>query len=102
MATFCLSGICNVLKPVEFKWSEIGIQLGIPNCKLKVFKKEDDPLTEAINYWLKGNVEGAKLCWKAIATALESPHVGEQGIAEEVKKKFCKEEITQEDEGELK
>ena len=64
----------------------IGVQLGIPKNKLKEFKKEDDPLSEVVDYWLSGNVTESvvPISWKSVVAALKSGHVGEPGLAEEI------------------
>lgn len=81
--------ICNALEPVKFKWFKLGVQCGIAYHKLKEFSKEEDPLTAIIDYCLKGNVENVPLCWEAIVTALESPQVGEPGVARDIQQKYC-------------
>ncbi len=74
---------------VKHKLVQISVQLGIPLNKIKEFKKEDDPLSEVIDYWLKGNVKGVPLTWKSIVKALESTHVDEEALAERIKKTYC-------------
>ena len=79
--------ICAELKGVTYKWSKIGVQLSIPYYKLKEFKKEDDPLAAAVDYWLNGNVEGVPVSWRSIVEALKSS--GETGLAKRIEKKYC-------------
>ena len=62
-------------------WFKIGIQLNIPYHKLKEFENEHNPLEEAINYFLNGNVKGVALSWDSIVEALKSEHVGEPALA---------------------
>lgn len=82
--------VCDELSEVVYKWKRIGLQLGIPHHKLMEFKKDDDPLIRAINFWLKGNVEDVETSWKSIVAALNSSHVGEAGLARRLNKKYCK------------
>ena len=84
--------ICSELGVVSYKWYQIGVQLGIPHHKLMEFRKGEDPLAAAIDYWLNGNVEGVSISWSSIVTALKSSHVGESGLANRIKKKHCLED----------
>lgn len=81
--------VCDELSGVDYKWLKIGVQLGIPRSMLMIFKREDDPLVAAIDYWLNGNVEDVPLSWKSVVTALNSKHVGEPGLAKKISKKYC-------------
>ena len=69
----------------------IGVQLGIPHHVLKKFEKKDDPLAEAVNYWLMGNAKesGVPISWKSIVAVLKDHTVEETGIAEEITRKYC-------------
>lgn len=75
---------------VKTKFIEIGVQLGIPHYKLLEFKKEDDPLSATLNYWLKGNVikPVVPISWRSIVKALQSKYVGEPGLAEQIHQKY--------------
>ena len=88
--------VCNALGSVKTKSLEIGLQLGIPRSKLMEFKKEDDPLSAVVDYWLQGNVlePAIPVCWKSIVEALNSEYVGELALAEKISKKHCQEEDT--------
>ena len=81
--------ICNELSIVKHKIFHIGVQLGVPRYKMKEFKKEDDPLSATIEYWLDGNVEDASLTWQSVVDALRSEHVGEIGRADAIYEKYC-------------
>ena len=81
--------ICNELGTVQHKIFRIGVQLGVPPYKMKEFKKEDDPLSATIAYWLGGNVKDASLTWQSVVDALRSKHVGEIGLADEINEKYC-------------
>ena len=87
--------ICNVLGSIKSKWLVIGVQLGIPRNKLEEFKKEDDPLSAVIDYWLKRNVRESvvPISWQSIVAALKSVYVDESGLADEINKKYCQEEV---------
>ncbi len=91
-----MRSICNALASIKIKWYELGIQLGIPRNKLLEFKKEDDPLSAVVDYWLRGNVTESvdPISWKSIVAALKSEYVGEPGLAEQISKKYCQEEDT--------
>ena len=86
-----LRTICNLLGSVKSKWFEIGIQLGIPRHKLVEFRKEDDPLSAAIDYWLKGNVLDSvvPISWASIVAALKSEHVDETAVADRINSEYC-------------
>ncbi len=91
LAGLDLKSICNALGSIKTKWHLIGIQLGIPRCKLLEFKKEEDPLSAVVDYWLQGNVTESvsPISWKSILAALKSEYVGEPGLAEQLSKKYC-------------
>ena len=56
------------------------------------FRKEEDSLSAAIDYCLRGNGEGAPLSWASVVKALQSSHVGETGLAKRIKNKYCQNE----------
>ena len=76
---------------MRHKWFQIGIQLGIPHHILRQFSNENDPLSAALDYWLKGNVVESNL-WKSIVAALESTFVDEPLFANEISRKYCQDE----------
>ena len=47
----------NELAIIEYKWHTIATQWGILQHKIKKLRDDEDPLTNAIDYWLKGNVQ---------------------------------------------
>ena len=75
--------------------------MGIPHHVLKKFEKENDPLAAAVNYWLKGNAKesGVPLSWKSIVAALKDDSVGEAGIANEISKKYCQPQDSEDKKG---
>lgn len=90
LADLTLKTICSELGTVSHKWMKIGIQLGIPHHVLKQFEDDSDPLSSAVNYWLKGNAESSvPISWKSIVAALKDSTVEEGGLAEKLSKKYC-------------
>lgn len=78
------------LERIRWKWHQFGVQMGVPDHKLKEFQKQDDPLAAAIVFWLNGNVEGVPLTWSSIQTALGN--VNERKLADHIKAKYCQQE----------
>lgn len=85
-ASLDLKTVCKELTTVEYRWYDIGIQLGVPIHKLKLFETQRG-LSEIVDYWLRGNIEDASISWDFIATTLKS--VDESGLAKEICKKYC-------------
>ena len=83
-----LSTLCHELDVVGLKWFMIGIHLGVPYNKLKVFEKEEYPLAAVLDYCLRGNVKDP-LTWRSIINTLKSDSVGENGLAETLDQKYC-------------
>ena len=79
---------------MKHKSHKIGVMLGLPQHKLLEFQN-GDPLPAIVDFWLCGNVEGAEVSWKAIATALASDFVGELALAKEIRQNFCQVEESQ-------
>ncbi len=97
LADFDLRTICSELSSIKTtKWFEVGIQLGIPRNKLLEFKEDRDPLSAVVDYYLKENVLDSTdtVSWQSIVNALESDYVGEPGLAEKIRKKYCPGEDT--------
>ena len=84
-----LRTVCNELSQVEDKAYKIGIQLGIPRSKMLIFKKEDDLLSAAIDYWLRGNVPDVPPTWESLVAALHSKQVGETGLSKAIAITYC-------------
>ena len=82
-----MSTICKELATVKYKWFKVGIHFFVPYYKLKEFEKEDDPFTAVVNYCLEGNV--AAFSWKVIVSALAADDIGESGLAETIRMKYC-------------
>ncbi len=60
------------MKTVQYRWFDIGIQLGIPHYKLKEFEKEDNSFAATIDYWLNGNIPDAFVTWEYLVAVLKS------------------------------
>ena len=84
-AAWNLKTICNELADVKYKWSRIGVNLGIPFCKLEEFKEHRDPFLCIINYMLT-NVD--TFSWKSIVDALKSRDVDEPLLAKSIAEKY--------------
>ena len=50
------------------------------------FKKEDEPLREIIDYWLKGNINDKPVTWQTIITTLRD--IEEPKLADKIKAKY--------------
>ena len=84
-----LKTVCDELSSVEHKSNKIGVMLGLPQHKLQEFQKGGNPLPVIADFWLRGNVEGAEVSWKSVATALASDFVGERALAKKISRKYC-------------
>ena len=85
-----LRTITSELGSVMAKWYSIGIQLGVDQAKLKEFeinyRAADRCFTEVISFWLNGNTPVA-VSWKSLVEILESPFIGEKGLAMRLREK---------------
>jgi hypothetical protein len=72
------------------KYYSIGIQLGVPEAKIKEIEMNygtaDRRFSEVIKFWLRGNTPVA-VSWKSLIEVLESPFVGEKGLARRLRVK---------------
>ena len=93
-----LRTVCNELEVVKHRAYEIGIQLNIPNSKLLQFKQDGNLLVSAVDHWLSGKIPNVSISWSSVVEALESKQVGETGLAEVIRKKYCDQEA-EDDEG---
>ena len=82
-----LRNVCRELSPVRWRSYQLGIHLGIPDHKLKLFQKEDDPLATSIDYWMRENVDDVPVSWLSIETALRNMKEGR--LADHIKKNYC-------------
>ena len=74
------------------KWHNLGIMLEIDNGKLSKVKLDNagnsnDSLREMLNIWLK-KVD-PKPSWSSMAEALDDDIVGEESLAEHIRKTYC-------------
>ena len=74
------------------KWHNLGIMLEIDNGKLSKVKLDNagnsnDCLREMLNIWLK-KVD-PKPSWSSMAEALDDDIVGEESLAEHIRKTYC-------------
>ena len=72
------------------KWYHIGVQLGIDEAKLEEiennYQTADRRFSEVIKFWLRGNASAA-VSWESLIEVLESPFVGEKGLAMRLREK---------------
>ena len=85
-----MRNLTNELVSVMAKWYYIGVQLGVDGAKLKEiennYQTTDRRFSEVIKFWLRGNASAA-VSWKSLVEVLESPIVGEKGLAMRLRKK---------------
>ena len=81
-----LKTLCNELEKVKHKAHEIGIQLGIDDSKMMQLKED---LPAAMDHWLSGNVSKTPRSWMSVVNALGSQQVGETGLSEAIRRKYC-------------
>ena len=85
-----LRNVTNELCSVIDKWFRIGVQLGLSESKLHQigadYQTVDMRFTEVISFWLNGNTPVA-VSWKSLVEVLESPFVGEKGLAGRLREK---------------
>ena len=80
--------VCKELGTVKHKYFDIGVQLGVPIHELKLFEKENSPLSSVVGYWLGANAVDVPVTWGSVVEALND--VGEIGLANTISKKYCK------------
>jgi hypothetical protein len=72
------------------KWFRIGIQLGLSESTLRQIRADYDTVdmrfSEVISFWLNGNTQVA-VSWESLVEVLESPFVGEKGLASRLREK---------------
>ena len=85
-----LRAVIAELNKVVCKAHAIGIQLGVPFNKLKLFKTlpTDEIFPTIIDYWLEGNTD-VEVTWNSIVAVLKSDPVDEIGLADRIQQKFC-------------
>ena len=72
------------------KWHSIGVQLGVNPAQLEEiesnYRTANRRFSEVINFWLRRNTRVA-VSWKSLVEILESPFIGEKGLAMGLRKK---------------
>jgi hypothetical protein len=85
-----LKTVTNELGSVMAKYYSIGVQLGVPETKIEEIEMNygtaDRRFSEVIKFWLRGNTLVA-VSWKSLVEVLESPFVGEKGLAKGLREK---------------
>ena len=90
-----LAKVCEELYSIRDKWRDLALQLGVPVEKLDYIQATHpdsaDCLRETVKHWLTNSPAPT---WQVLTTALESRTVNEYGLAERLKKEYCKAEGT--------
>ena len=87
-----LCAVLNAIYTVQHKWYYIGLELNIPYHTLDSIKAQcpnniEDCLTEMLKRWLTSI--SPPPTWSGLVQALSSAPVGEQRLAEEIRKQYC-------------
>ena len=84
--------LLNELHPVYYSWYNIGLQLSIPDYTLESVKQmylnPSDLMREMLVRWFRMAVD-PRPTWEAVVTALRSPSVDAQHLAEQLESKYC-------------
>ena len=84
--------VFNALHSVSYKWSDIGLQLEIPICQLKIIEADTTGvkkrLQATLEYWMN-NATDPLPSWKVLVNALKAPAVSESRLARELEDKYC-------------
>lgn len=88
-----LPDVLKALRDARGKWKEIGLVLGIPITDLNTIEMESDNkvdkcLENMITIWLKRR--SLNPSWQSLIEALKEPTVGEEGVADDIEKKYVK------------
>ena len=85
-----LKSLHCVLHPVSDKWFSLGIQLQVPIETLKCIETEHNQMSrrllEMLTVWLK--CTNPPPTWNILTEALESPPMGEELLAQQVRDKY--------------
>ena len=80
-----------VVAAIPSKWKHVAIQLGLTIGTCKAIKKNEDECFDqfmaVFDEWEKGSCK--PFTWSTLITALKSPSVAEDTLAETLKRKFC-------------
>ena len=86
--------VFNALHSVSYKWSDIGLQLEIPICQLKIIEADTTGtgvkkrLQATLEYWMN-NATDPLPSWEVLVNALKAPAVSESRLARELQDKYC-------------
>ena len=87
-----LKVLLNELHPVQASWYYIGLELDIPHTTLNGFRQMYstplDLMREMLICWLDTAVN-PRPSWEAVVTALRSPLVNMNHVAEQLESKYC-------------
>ena len=76
---------------VQARWYHIGVELRLPEGTLSAIRTQfsdlTDCLTEMCTKWLK-RIDPPPT-WDALANVVESPTVGEEHLAQQLRKTYC-------------
>ena len=75
------------MRTIKSEWFDFGLNLGVPHSKLKEFVKEENPLSEVIGYWHRGNIENKPVTWGSILDTLKETE--QVALANEIEAKYC-------------
>jgi hypothetical protein len=85
-----LGNVTNELVSVMAKYYRIGVQLRVDQAKIEEIENNypttDRRFSEVIKIWLRGNTPVA-ISWESLVEVLESPFVGEKGLARRLREK---------------
>jgi hypothetical protein len=85
-----LGNVTNELVSVMAKYYHIGVQLRVDQAKIGEIEinhpTADRRFSEVIKIWLGGNTPVA-VSWESLVEVLESPFVGEEGLARRLREK---------------
>ena len=84
--------LLSELHPVYTNWFNIGLELGIPYHKLECVKQmyinPSELMREMLARWFKTAID-PRPSWEAVVSALRSPSVDAQHLAEQLESKYC-------------
>jgi hypothetical protein len=85
-----LGNVTNELVSVMAKYYRIGVQLRVDQSKIEEIEVNhptaDRRFSEVIKIWLRGNTS-VPVSWESLVEVLESPFVGEKGLARRLREK---------------
>ena len=91
-----LAAVRRALFDIHPKWYNIGLELGLVASTLDAIRSQfSDPadcVTEMCSKWLKGTHPPPT--WDNLIKAVESPYVGDKGLAQKLRKTYCQTDIS--------